>query len=398
MAAASAVETAPRTELRLGAAWIGSPGWDAFWMFSALWGAALLLAGGLFVEVTVLATALFLLNRFVSIAHSWSTTYMVLFSPLLRAQRRSRPTRFVRIPLAITALSFGLGLGVAGWQRFPADGAFHAGLWVFALYIGLFWIGHFWHFGNQDFGVLTLYRIRAGQLRPFDRAVDKAYTVAMMFVIQPVVYLSIVRTTAFAEMAYTWLPFTPQGLWLAARVAVTAATLLTLGVLALELSRPNRSLPKLLYYGVCWLHAALLFGVGWTREPSLAFLYVMAYMWSHWFIAIGLVSRINSAYYRSRGDSGRRAWVRHAVLLGGIALGVWLLTLNYAEFGLFNTDGFAYKAILAGIGPGQVLLLGGVLGFFLAEQLLHYYCDRCLFRFRDAGVREKVAPLLIGVK
>jgi hypothetical protein len=181
-------------------------------------------------------------------------------------------------------------------------------------------------------------------------------------------------------------------------VAVTAATLLTLGVLALELSRPNRSLPKLLYYGVCWLHAALLFGVGWTREPSLAFLYVMAYMWSHWFIAIGLVSRINSAYYRSRGDSGRRAWVRHAVLLGGIALGVWLLTLNYAEFGLFNTDGFAYKAILAGIGPGQVLLLGGVLGFFLAEQLLHYYCDRCLFRFRDAGVREKVAPLLIGVK
>ena len=31
----------------------------------------------------------------------------------------------------------------------------------------------------------------------------------------------------------------------------------------------------------------------------------------------------------------------------------------------------------------------------LAEQLLHYYCDRCLFRFRDAGVRRKVAPLLL---
>ena len=34
------------------------------------------------------------------------------------------------------------------------------------------------------------------------------------------------------------------------------------------------------------------------------------------------------------------------------------------------------------------------MGFFLAEQLLHYYCDRRLFRFRDEGVRRAVAPLL----
>jgi hypothetical protein len=391
MAAASAVESAARP-LRDG--WIGSPGWDVFWMFSALWGAALLLGGGLLVDVGLVAASLFVVNRFVSISHSWSTTYMVLFSPLLASERRAQPAKYRWLPLGIALLAFALGLAVAGWQRFPADGRLNAGLWPWALYIGLFWIGHFWHFGNQDFGVLTLYRLKAGQ-GLVDRRVDKLYTVAMMFVIQPIVYLSIVRTTAFAEMAYTWLPISARGVWAVAQVAVALATLLTLGVVGFELSKPNRSLPKLLYYGVCYLHAALLFGVGWAKQPSLAFLYVVAYMWSHWFIAIGLVSRINTRFYRKRGHSGLRAPLRHAAVLGAIALGVLWLTQPYVDYGLFNTDEFRYKQILAGIGAGQTLLIGAVLGFFLAEQLLHYYCDRCLFRFRDPAIRAKVAPLVL---
>ncbi len=390
MAAASAVESAASPPQ----GWIGSPGWDLFWMFSALWGAALLLGVGLVAELALVAATLFVINRFVSITHSWSTTYMVLFSPLLRSERQVRRGRYLWLPLAIAVFSFALGLGVAGWQRFPPDGRLHAGLWPWALYIGLFWVGHFWHFGNQDFGVLTLYRMKAGQ-GPLDRRVDKLYTVIMMFVIQPIVYLSIVRTTAFAEMAYTWLPISAPGVWSLAKVAVALATLATLGVVGFELSKPNRSLPKLLYYGVCYLHAALLFGVGFAKQPALAFVYVVAYMWSHWFIAIGLVSRINTRFYRARGISAARAPLRHAAVLGSIALGVLLLTQRYVDFGLFNTDAFRYKQILAGIGPGETLLIGAVLGFFLAEQLLHYYCDRCLFRFRDPAIRAVVAPLLL---
>ena len=402
MAAASALESAA-SPVRSG--WIGSPGWDLFWMFSALWGAAVLLGGGLLADrmaglgdlaegVGLIALGLFVANRFLSISHSWSTTYMVLFSPLLESERRSQPGKYRWLPLAIALLAFALGFAVAGGQRFPPDGRLHAGLWPWALYIGLFWVGHFWHFGNQDFGVLTLYRLKAGQ-GLLDRRVDKAYTVAMMFVIQPIVYLSIVRTTAFAEMAYTWLPISAQGVWTLAQAAVALATLLSLGVVAFELAKPNRSLPKLLYYGVCYLHAALLFGVGYAKQPSLAFLYVVAYMWSHWFIAIGLVARINTRFYRSRGSAGIRAALRHALVLGCIALAVLLLTQPYVDFGLFNTDEFRYKQILAGIGPGEALVIGAVLGFFLAEQLLHYYCDRCLFRFRDPAIRAKVAPLLL---
>ncbi len=151
-------------------------------MFAALWGGALMLASGAVFGLAAVAAVAFVGERLVSIAHSWSTTWMVLGSPLLAAERRRRRLEFIWIPLAITLGAFALGLYVAGWQRFPASGALGPGLWPFALYISLFWVLHFWHFGNQDFGVLSLYRGRAGQLRPLDRKVDKLYTVAMMFV------------------------------------------------------------------------------------------------------------------------------------------------------------------------------------------------------------------------
>ena len=140
-----------------------------------------------------------------------------------------------------------------------------------------------------------------------------------------------------------------------------------------------------------FLHFAVLAG-----NYYLGFLYVISYLWSHWFIAIGLVSRLNSRYYESRGDPPGKAWLRHLATVGGLALFVWGFTYHYGSYGVFNMGEFRYKEVLAGIAPDQALVVGFFLGFFLAEQLLHYYCDRRLFRFRDPGVRRAVAPLLLA--
>ena len=374
--------------------WIASPVWDFVWMFAALWGGALLLLGSSIFGLAAVAASIFVAERLVSIAHSWSTTYMVLLSPVLASERRLRRAKFLWIPLGITLFSFALGFIVAGWQRFPASGEFGPELWAFGLYIALFWVLHFWHFGNQDFGVLSLYRSRAGQTRTLDRKVDKLFTVVMMFVIQPIVYLSAVKTTAFAEITRTLLPFPADWLERVVPVALAIAAAASLGVAGFEIAKPNRSSGKLLYTIVILLHPLLLYGSIRLRDPGLAYLYLLAYLWSHWFIAIGLVGRINIRYYRRRGDSRAGSLGRHLLLLGAISGAVWLLTLPYTDYGLFNVDGFRYKQLLAQIGPAQTLVIGLVLGFFLAEQLLHYYCDRCLFRFRDEGVRRTVAPLL----
>lgn len=391
MVSATAVAHPPLSASRH---WIGSPLWDCFWMFAALWGGFLLLSGRAVFGLAAVAAVAFIGERLVSIAHSWSTTWMVLGSPLLAAERRRRRIEFVWIPLAITLGAFALGLYVAGWQRFPAGGALGPGLWPFALYISLFWVLHFWHFGNQDFGVLSLYRGRAGQLRPLDRRVDKLYTVAMMFVLQPIVYLAVVRTTAFAEIVDTLLPVSADQFARIAPYGIGLAVLLSLGVAAFELAKPNRSPGKLLYTVVILAHPLLLYASVHYKDHTLAHLYILAYLYSHWFIAIGLVGRINTGFYQRQGESPARSRVHHALLIGGIACAVWLLTQPFVDYGLFNTDGYRYKRLLAQIAPGHVVWIGLALGFFLAEQLLHYYCDRRLFRFRDEGVRRAVAPLL----
>ncbi len=375
--------------------WVSSPAWDLFWMFSAVWGAALFFGGSLLAETAALAAFFFAGNRILSSYHAWSTTYMVLASPLLEEERWRRPLRFLVTPLLIAALAFALGMTVAYTQRFPADGRFDASLWPFALYIGLFWIGHFWHFGNQDFGVLTIYRGRAGQTGALDRRVDKWLTVAMMYVIQPIVYLDVVRTTAFAEIVHTLLPVAPDGLRASADVAIAFAFVLCIGVIGLELSKPNRSVPKLLYYVVIWSHPVLLYFAVRHEQYVLASVYVIAYLWSHWLIAIGLVSHINVGYYRKQRGYGLGAAVlRHALTLGAIVLLVIFLTIAYAQYGLFDTGNFEYKKILAGIPDAERGLIGFVMGLYLAEQLVHYYCDRCLFRMRDPGIRKTVGALL----
>jgi len=376
--------------------WVQSPGWDAFWMFSALWGGALLLLGSLAAPLLPWVLALLLLQRTLSVLHSWSTTWMVMGSPLLSEARRANRVKFGWIPLILVCLGMGLGLATGLWQRYPEDGRFAWSLWPWGLYLLLFWVGHFWHFGNQDFGVLTIYRARAGQGRALDRRVDKLYTVMMMFLIQPVVYVGLIDSTAFSELVRTVLPFVAPVGPTVATAAVATATLLTLGCVAFELSKPNRSLPKLLYVFVIFLHPVLLWGASQTENRTLAYAYVMAYLWSHWFIAIALVGRINTRFHRSRGDSPAVALLRHAAVLGAITGVVMMLTQRYQDYLLFNTAEFRYKELLAAITPEQSLVIGAVLGFFLAEQLLHYWCDRCLFRFRDASVRTKVAPLLLG--
>lgn len=376
--------------------WIRSPSWDVFWMFSALWGGALLLLGTGLVGLALAAVGIFALQRAVSTWHAWSTTWMVVGSSLLAEERRARPVKYLGIPLFIAATAMALGFAVALGQRYPADGHFGPELWIWGLYLSLFWVGHFWHFGNQDFGVLTIYRTRAGQNRWIDRRVDKLYTVAMMFVIQPVVYVGLIGSTAFAEMLRTALPAAPSVLADAATAAVIAAALLTAGMLAHEVSKPTRSLPKLLYIVVIFLHPTLLYAASRAGSETLALLYVIAYLWSHWLIAIGLVGRINAHYYRSRGDTPGFALLRHLAILSGLVGVVLVLTYPYADYLLFNLTGFAYKERLAAIAHADRWIVGGVMGFFLAEQLVHYYCDRCLFRFRDPAIRRKVGTLLFG--
>ena len=383
----AAATTTP--QLRAGTGqWVSSAGWDLFWMFSALWGSALFASVALAMGAGPAGAALVTLGVAFAACHSWSTTYVVLGSPVLREARRRNRVKFAIVPLAIAlgSLALGYAIGVTGGfpRAFPLTGA--QSLWV--LYLALFWIGHFWHFGNQDFGVLSIYRAKAGQTALRDRRIDKAYAVAMMFVIQPCVYFSAVTRSPLAEAVQSFVPIPPEHVAVAAAWAVACAIGLTIAVIGYELRKPNPSLPKLAYYLVMLAHPVVLFFIRWR----LASYYLIVYFFSHWLIAIGLTARIHANFHRAAGATPARALLRHATRLGVFVVAAGFF---YAVFGSYSVfSGSDYRDTLSAVWPDWTGVIGLVLGAFLAEQLLHYYCDRCLFRFRDADVRRAVAPLL----
>jgi len=282
--------------------------------------------------------------------------------------------------MAATTTAPTLRIATANWIQSPQWDAF----WMFSA----IWVGHFWHFGNQDFGVLSVYRLRAGQTSASRRRIDKAYTVAMMFFLQPLVYFKAVATSPLGEAFYSYVPVSVGTVTAAAACAVWVAAALTVAIVGFELCAPDRSLPKLVYYVVMLSHPVVLFLVHYR----LGLYYFIGYFWSHWLIAIGLVGRINVNYYRNRGLARMQAIGRHLLSVGTIAAVAIALHVVYGRYDVFS--GRDYKEVLGAVTPEYQLLLGLVLGLFLAEQLLHYYCDRSLFRFRDPDVRSIVAPLL----
>ncbi len=241
--------------------WIRSPGWDCFWMFSALWGLALLLGLAEAMDMRRSWAVILFPSVLLALWHSWSTTYMVLGSPLLREERRRNAMMYRVYPLLILGLSLGLGIGMGAGGGYPTGGPLAPDVWPWVVYLSLFWVGHFWHFGNQDFGVLSIYRLKAEQTRSIDRRVDKLYAVAMMFVIQPIVYLAFVPRSPFSEAVYSFLPIQRELLVTVSAVCVVAAVLFTAGVVGFELYKRNTSVQKLLYYGVMLMHPLLLYYV-----------------------------------------------------------------------------------------------------------------------------------------
>ncbi|MCH2171991.1 hypothetical protein MK489_14490 [Myxococcota bacterium] len=357
-------------------------------MFSALWGCALFLGLTAGIGMEAAASLLFAVNVYLAISHSWSTTYMVVASPLLREERRLDRRKWTYIPLAVVGFSLLLGVGIGVYDAFPHTFPLTSSQWLWGVYLGLFWVGHFWHFGNQDFGVLSIYRLKAGQTGRRDRLIDKGFAVVMMFVIQPFVYLKAVTNSPFQEAFFSYVPLSRDFVAVGAEIALIAAVALTLVVMGIEIAKGDTSIPKLLYYFVMLAHPAILY----FTHYKLAFFYIISYFWSHWLIAIGLVGLINTNYYRTLGFGAPGSLYRH---VRALSLIVVVAAIFHHYFFMFNKfSGGDYKEILGQVPPQFALIVGLVLGVFLAEQLLHYYCDRCLFRFRDPAVRKRVSPLL----
>jgi hypothetical protein len=249
-----------------------------------------------------------------------------------------------------------------------------------------------WHFCAQEFGVLSIYRMRAGQVAPEDKRFDRLYTVVLMLDVNMVLFTCF----GFEDERDVLLHGTALGAYRGellrsiGQVAFAIGMLLVAAALARELRHPNRSLPKLAFYALVGSHTLVLY-----LFPRQLGLFFLSYVVHHWVVSVGLFGQITLAA-QTGSSLASRAWslswrfgpVLAATVLFYLAFGVLDKAGNLSPLPEVGTFG--------GASVGAKLLAGTVIGLFFALNYLHYYYDRCFYSFHDPAVRTRVAPLLLN--
>jgi hypothetical protein len=253
------------------------------------------------------------------------------------------------------------------------------------------------HFAAQHFGLLSLYRARAGRASDaLARQLDRwfALVVGGGFV---VLAQALAGSIAFQESWIDPLLGTAGGSAVFGRAlrdgGIALVAILTALMLGVELGSQRPSLPRVAY--VLGVSAMVLFAF-LARDP---FLFIVLWSVQHWSAAMGLASLAASGAVQAPGAQwqrllapiNRRGW---AVLLVLAVVSTLLLPVMEVEA---VSDEYAYAERIYGdaarwlrSSPFVPVLLA--LGF--AAGFIHYLLDRAAFRFSSPDVRRAARGLL----
>jgi hypothetical protein len=372
--------------------WIKSPAWDLVWVLNALWLAPLvvLLAWGHDdVRASPVDGLFFALTVPLWFGHRVSSAWLAYATPAYRPLLATQRLRFVVAPLAIAAACFALLLAPESVLPMPLT---ERVVWFAVLDYLL--VSH--HFAAQHFGLLSLYRARAGRASDsISRRLDRwfALVVGGGFV---VVAEALAGSIAFQDR---WIDplLGAGGADVFARTlrdgGIVVVVILTVLMLRVEMRSQRPSLPRVAY--VLGLSAMVLFAF-LARDP---FLFIVLWSVQHWSAAMGLASLAASSGAQAAGAHwqrllapiNRRGW---AVLLVLAVVSALLLPVMEVEA---VTDEYAYADRIFGdaarwlrASPFVPALLA--LGF--ATGFIHYLLDRAAFRFSSPEVRRAARKLL----
>ena len=319
------------------------------------------------------------------VSSAWLAYATPAYRPLLSKQR----LRFVVAPLAIVVACFAVLLAPETVLPVPLV---ERVIWLAVLdYLLLSY-----HFAAQHFGLLSLYRARAGRASEMStRRLDRwfALVVGGGFV---VVAEALAGSIAFQDR---WIDplLGAVGADLFAQTlrngGIVLVVILTALMLRVELRSQHASLPRVAY--VLGVSAMVLFAF-LARDP---FLFIVLWSVQHWSAAMGLASLAASGgiqepatqWQRLLAPINRRGW---AVLVVLAVVSTLLLPVLEVEA---VADEFVYADRIYGdvawwlrSSPFVPVLLA--LGF--ATGFIHYVLDRAAFRFSSPDVRQAARGLL----
>jgi hypothetical protein len=374
--------------------WIKSPAWDLVWVLNPVWLAPLVLLlawGHDDVRASPVDALFFALTVPLWFGHRVSSAWLAYATPAYRPLLATQRLRFVVAPLAIAAACFGLLLAPESVLPMPLTER----VVCFAV-LDYLLVSH--HFAAQHFGLLSLYRARAGRASDaIARRLDRwfALVVGGGFV---VLAEALAGSIAFQERWIDPLLGT-GGSGMFARAlrdgGIAFVAILTALMLGVELGSQRPSLPRVGY--VLGVSAMVLFAF-LARDP---FLFIVLWSVQHWSAAMGLTSLAASGAVQASGAHwqrllapvNQRGW---AVLLVLAVVSTLLLPVMEVEA---VSDEYAYADRIFGeaarwlrSSPFVPVLLA--LGF--AAGFIHYLLDRAAFRFSSPDVRQAAQGLLLA--
>ena len=372
--------------------WIKSPAWDLVWVLNALWLAPLVLLlarGHEDVRASPVDGLFFVLTVPLWFGHRVSSAWLAYATPAYRPLLATQRLRFVLAPLAIAVACFSLLLAPESVLPMPLA---ERVVW-FAV---LDYLLVSYHFAAQHFGLLSLYRARAGRSSDATaRRLDRwfALVVGGGFV---VVADGLAGSIAFQDRWITPL-LGAGGSDVVARSlregGIALVVILTALMLRVELRSQRPSLPRAAY--VAGVSAMVLFAFV-ARDP---FLFIVLWSVQHWSAAMGLTSLAASGgvqepasrWQRLLAPINRRGWAVLLVLgiISALLLPVLEVEAVPTEY-VYADRIFGNAAWWLRSSPFVPVLLA--LGY--ASSFIHYLLDRAAFRFSSPDVRQAARGLL----
>jgi len=372
--------------------WIKSPAWDLIWILNALWLAPLVLLlarGHEHVRTSPVDGLFFALAVPLWFGHRVSSAWLAYATPAYRPLLAMQRLRFVVAPLVIAAACFALLLAPESVLPMPlAERVVWLGVLDYLLVS--------YHFAAQHFGLLSLYRVRAGRAsNPSMRRLDRwfALVVGGGFV---VLADALTGSIAFQER---WIDplLGAVGSDLFARTlhdgSIALVVILTALMLRVELRSQRPSLPRVAY--VLGVSAMVLFAF-LARDP---FMFIVLWSVQHWSAAMGLASLAacggtqepGTHWQRLLAPINRRGWAVLLVLAAASTLLLPVLEVQAVTAEYVYADRiFGNAAWWLRSSPFLPALLA--LGF--ATGFIHYLLDRAAFRFSSPDVRHAARGLL----
>lgn len=372
--------------------WIKSPTWDLVWVLNALWlpPLVLLLAWGHDdVRASPVDGLFFALTVPLWFGHRASSAWLAYATPAYRPLLGTQRLRFVVAPLAIAVACFAMLLAPESVMPMPLT---ERVVWLTVLDFLL--VSH--HFAAQHFGLLSLYRARAGRASDaISRRLDRWFALGVGggFV---VLAQALAGSVAFQDR---WIgpllgadgsDVFARALHVGGIVFVVILTALMLGV---ELRSQRRSIPRVAY--VLGISAMVLLAF-LARDP---FLFLVPWSVQHWSAAMGLASLAASGgaqepgtgWQRMLAPIHRRGW---AVLLVLAFVSALLLPVMEVEA---VADGYVYADRIFGNAVWWLRsspFVPAMLALGFATGFIHYLLDRAAFRFSSPDVRQAARGLL----